>query len=81
MMITIFSLMASGAHALALQRLDAILTALVRYEPDLSRVKGIGFCVSVRHAEYMASMFNERGITSAVLVARRETCRQHINSL
>lgn len=58
----------TGAHVLALQRLNAILAALLRYEPDLSRVKGIGFCVSVRHAEYMASMFNERGITSAVLI-------------
>jgi len=58
----------TGAHALALQRLDAILAALLRYEPDLSHVKGIGFCVSVRHAEYMASMFNKRGVKSAVLV-------------
>ena len=58
----------TGTHALALQRLDAIHAALLRYEPDLNRVKGIGFCVSVRHAEYMADMFNARGITSAVLV-------------
>ncbi|MCC6544693.1 MAG: DUF3427 domain-containing protein [Nitrospirae bacterium] len=58
----------TGAHVLALQRLDAIVDALLRFEPDLSRVKGIGFCVSVHHAEYMTSMFNERGIASDVLV-------------
>ncbi|MFC1657567.1 DUF3427 domain-containing protein [Candidatus Moduliflexota bacterium] len=57
----------TGAHALALQRLDAILGALTRFEPDLSRVKGIGFCVTVGHAEFMARMFTEKGITSGVL--------------
>jgi len=57
----------TGAHALALQRLDTIISSLLRYEPDVSRVKGIGFCVSIGHAEYMARMFNERGIASGVI--------------
>jgi superfamily II DNA or RNA helicase len=57
----------TGAHALALRRLDTILDTLRRYEPDLSRVKGIGFCVSVNHAQYMAQMFSERGIPSGVI--------------
>jgi superfamily II DNA or RNA helicase/HKD family nuclease len=58
----------TGAHALALQRLEVVIGSLNRYEPDLSRVRGIGFCVSVRHAEFMAEKFNERNIRSAVLV-------------
>ncbi len=58
----------TGAHILAKQRLDAILKALLRYEPDLSLVRCIGFCVSVKHAKYMAQMFNDRGISSAVLI-------------
>jgi len=57
----------TGAHALALQRLDAIRGALAKYEPDLTRVKGIGFCVNVGHAGYMARMFSEKLIPSAVL--------------
>lgn len=57
----------TGAHALALQRLETIISSLMRYEPDLSRVKGIGFCVSVKHAEYMAQMFNRRNIPSGVI--------------
>ena len=57
----------TGAHALALQRLDAIRAALAKFEPDLTRVKGIGFCVNVGHAAYMARMFSEKGIPSAVL--------------
>ncbi len=63
----------SGAHAVAQQRLNVILTSLQRYEPNLERVRGIGFCVSVRHAQYMAGKFNEHGISSAVLIGETET--------
>jgi superfamily II DNA or RNA helicase len=58
----------TGSHALALQRLDVVVSSLLRFEPDLERVRGIGFCVSIRHAEFMAKKFNERGIGSASLV-------------
>jgi superfamily II DNA or RNA helicase len=63
----------TGDHATAMQRLEAVITALCRYEPDLDRVRGIGFCVSVKHAQYMADKFNERGIASATLVGETET--------
>ena len=59
----------TGSHILARQRLETILSTLNRYEPDLSQVKGIGFCVTIHHAEFMAKMFNERGIPSAALVS------------
>ena len=58
----------TGAHALAHQRLDVVVSSLLRFEPDLERVRGIGFCVSIRHAQFMAQKFNERGIVSHVLV-------------
>ena len=63
----------TGTHASAMQRLDAVITALSRYEPDPDRVRGIGFCVSVKHAQYMAGKFNERGIASATLLGETET--------
>lgn len=63
----------TGAHALAHQRVDAVISSLTRYEPDLGRVRGIGFCVSVRHAEFMTAQFNKRGICSAMLVGETET--------
>lgn len=63
----------TGAHALALQRLDVVVSSLLRFEPDLERVRGIGFCVSVRHAEFMAEKFNEHGIVSAVLLGETAT--------
>ncbi|SMP65457.1 Superfamily II DNA or RNA helicase [Desulfonatronum zhilinae] len=59
----------TGTHVQAQQRLDAVLTALNRYEPDLEKVKGIGFCVSIKHAEYMANMFSHKSIPSAALVS------------
>jgi len=59
----------TGAHAIARQRLDAIFTALHRYEPNLTLVKGIGFCITIIHARYMAEMFTAQGIPSAALVS------------
>uniref|UniRef100_UPI0025B9AF82 DEAD/DEAH box helicase family protein n=1 Tax=Desulfonatronospira sp. TaxID=1962951 RepID=UPI0025B9AF82 len=59
----------TGAHALARQRLDVVFDALKRYEPELDQVKGVGFCVSINHARFMADMFSQQGIPSAALVS------------
>jgi len=59
----------TGADILARQRVEAVQEALFRYEPELSKVKGIGFCVTMKHARYMAQMFKDRGIPSAALVS------------
>jgi superfamily II DNA or RNA helicase len=59
----------TGAHVLARQRLEVILSALERYEPDCRSIKGVGYCVSIRHAGFMAEMFNRRGIPSAAFVS------------
>jgi superfamily II DNA or RNA helicase/HKD family nuclease len=68
----------TGDHVLALQRLNTIINSLTRYEPDLSHIKGIGFCVSVRHAEYMAKMFNERNIPSGVITGETASEKRSI---
>ena len=36
---------------------------------DVRSARGLGFCVSVRHAEYMASVFNKAGIPAVALSA------------
>lgn len=59
----------TGEHILAKQRLDVICSTLFRYEPNLENVKGIGFCVSIKHAQFMADMFNKRGINSSAFVS------------
>jgi superfamily II DNA or RNA helicase/HKD family nuclease len=69
----------TGSHALARQRLQTILSTLLRYEPDMLRVKGSGFCVSISHAAFMAEMFNDHGIPSAALVSG--TSNEHRVSL
>lgn len=59
----------TGSHIQARQRLDVVLAALERYESDLETVKGVGFCVSIKHARFMAEMFRKRGIPSAAFVS------------
>ena len=34
---------------------------------DPLRARGLGFCVSVAHAEYMARFFNDRGLPAVAL--------------
>ncbi len=54
--------------ATAEQRLKVILRAVARYNFDnIAAVKGLGFCVSIKHAEYMADAFNKEGIPSQSL--------------
>lgn len=73
----------TGDHALARQRLTVILDTLQRYEPDVSQVRGVGFCVSIRHAEYMAEMFTQRGVAAAAFVSGldAQSCRQRLDDL
>lgn len=59
----------TGAHVLAQQRVDVICSTLKRYEPNFEEIKGVGFCVSIRHARFMAEMFNKRDIPSDAFVS------------
>lgn len=51
------------------KRTNMIVQSLDRYCSDLGAVKGLGFCVSKRHAEYMADCFNAFNIPSVALTA------------
>ncbi len=53
--------------AVAEKRADQIVHSLVKYVSDLREVKGLGFCVSVEHAAFMAEHFNRAGIPSLAL--------------
>jgi superfamily II DNA or RNA helicase len=50
-------------------RASQIINSLKKYVTDLDDVKGLGFCVSVDHAIYMAKVFHEAGIPSLALHA------------
>lgn len=53
----------------AQQRVETIISALHRYEPELHALKGIGFCVTIRHAQFMAEQLSLRGLPSAAFVS------------
>jgi superfamily II DNA or RNA helicase len=52
----------------AKRRADSVISSLLKYVTDIDDVKGLGFCVSVEHAEFMSDYFNARGIPSMCLV-------------
>lgn len=49
------------------ERADLIIRAVQDYTTDLHEIIGLGFCVSVEHAEYMATAFRKAGIPAACL--------------
>ena len=53
--------------AIAQARADTILHAVDKYVTDMRDVKGLGFCVTVEHAKYMAEYFNDHGVPSIAL--------------
>ena len=55
-------------QAVAKRRVDHIIRSLNKYVTDMSEVKGLGFCVSVDHAKFMAECFENAGIPSISLV-------------
>ncbi|SEN00856.1 Superfamily II DNA or RNA helicase [Mesobacillus persicus] len=48
-------------------RSNQIVRSLYKYVTDIDEVKGLGFCVSIEHAKYMANFFNQVGIPSIAL--------------
>ncbi|SFL73587.1 Helicase conserved C-terminal domain-containing protein [Gracilibacillus orientalis] len=49
------------------KRVQQIIHSVNKYVTDIDTVKGLGFCVSVEHAKYMAKQFNDHGIPSLAL--------------
>lgn len=52
------------------KRAAMILKSVYQYVTDMDEVKGIGFCVSINHAQYMAEYFNEHGVPSIALSSK-----------
>ncbi|WP_431801234.1 DUF3427 domain-containing protein [Halobacillus andaensis] len=49
------------------ERVDFIIEQILFYGHDGEKRKGLGFCMSREHAEYMAEQFNQRGFPSSYL--------------
>ena len=48
-------------------RAITVLKSLNKYLNDIDTIKGLGFCVSQQHAQFMAKVFNDAGIPSIEL--------------
>jgi hypothetical protein len=56
----------------ARQRLDAVVSALNLYVPDLTNMRAVGFCVSIRHAQFMAQSLKSHGVAAEALVSQSD---------
>lgn len=52
---------------IANRRADAVISSLLKYVTDIDDVKGLGFCVSIEHAEFMSGYFNAHHIPAMFL--------------
>ncbi len=52
---------------IAKRRAKDIIENTIKYVDDINNVKGLGFCVSIKHAEFMAEVFNQSGIPALAL--------------
>lgn len=52
------------------RRADLVIASLLKYVTDISDVKGLGFCVSIEHAKFMADHFNKHNIPSMFLIGQ-----------
>jgi len=57
-------------RAVAEKRVDHIVRSLDKYVTEMDAVKGLGFCVSIEHAKFMAEYFSFCGIPSISLVGQ-----------
>ena len=52
------------------RRADLVVSSLLKYVTDIDDVKGLGFCVSIDHAEFMCKYFNSHNIPSIFLTGK-----------
>ena len=69
--------------AMANRRADHVVSSLLKYVTDIDEVKGLGFCVTVEHAEFMCRYFNDHNIPSMFLTGKspeeeRKTAKQRL---
>lgn len=60
----------TGDDIKAKQRVDLVLKAIDKYQPEISEIRGVGFCAGVKHAHYMAEHFNDAGLPSEVVIGQ-----------
>ena len=64
-------------RGIAERRATHIIRSLDKYTTDMEAIKGLGFCVSIEHAKFMAEYFNAAGIPSLCLVGDSADAERH----
>lgn len=57
----------TGDDFRAKQRVDLVVKSIQKYQPVIESTFGLGFCVSIKHANYMADAFQNIGIPASSL--------------
>lgn len=57
-------------------RVAMIVKALIDKLTNVHNMRAIGFCVSIKHAEFMADRFNQKGIPSVAVTAATERSKR-----
>ncbi len=57
-------------QVIAHNRANGIIEAIYKYVTDINEVKGLGFCVSIEHAKFMADYFNSKNISAIALTGQ-----------
>ena len=55
-------------------RAQWVMTQTERYVADMNRVRGLGFCVSVEHANFMEKYCREHNIPAVAILIFFEIC-------
>lgn len=72
-------------RAAANRRAEMVANSIIKYVADIDEVKGLGFCVSIEHAKFMADFFNTHQIPSIYIIGQspdeeRSTAKQKLLS-
>lgn len=51
------------------KRAGMTIQSIIKYVTDINKVKALGFCVSIEHAEYMSGFFNKHNLPSIFLAS------------
>lgn len=59
------------------RRANHVVASVLKYVTDIQEVKGLGFCVTVEHAKFMADYFNEHHIPAMYLSGQSSNEERH----
>lgn len=68
----------TGNHDVAINRASHVIQSLEHYTTSIHEIVGVGFCVSVEHAKFMAEFFNKHSIPSGYVTGDIDSKDRHL---